>query len=458
MTFSLRPAFSLRSALAAASVFALALSMPALAEEAAPAAVPAPVTAAEPAATPAPAADAAAPATETPAKPVVKKKRKFVSVGSASVPMPTLQTPWSNIPTLDGGSLERLNQLSQFYAAIARNGGFPAAPPVGLGPRATGTNVLNLRARLVMEKDLSESERDIAAWDDGLTGAVKNFQMRYGLIPTGKIDDRTRAQMAVPVRQRLTQIGHNMERLGARFIDFNHRYVVVNIPSAQVEAIEGTAISRKYVAVVGRPKNPSPEVDATISAVNFNPTWTVPQSIIKKEIGPHMVRDPGYLSRQRMKVLDGSGKPVDPAGINWASDKIINYTIRQDYGGGNALGQLRIQMPNSESVYMHDTPSKNLFGSVDRFFSHGCVRVQGVNDLAAWLLGPGWDAKRVAQEIGTGQRKDAAIPDRVPVHWVYMTAYVTPDGTAHFRPDVYGIDFGNNTRISQIAQAGGIPD
>jgi len=374
------------------------------------------------------------------------------------VPIPTLQTPWSSIPTLDSGSLNRLNTLSQFYATIARNGGFPAAPAAGLGPKASGQPVLNLRARLVMERDLPAGERDIAAWDEGLTAAVKNFQMRYGLVPTGRVDDRTRAQMAVPVQQRLIQIGHNMERLGARFIDFNQRYVVVNIPSAQVEAIEGTTISRKYVAVVGRPLNPSPEVDATISAVNINPTWTVPQSIIKKEIAPHMLKDPTYLSRQRMKVLDGSGKPVDPASVNWASDKIVNYTVRQDYGGGNALGQLRIQMPNPEAVYMHDTPSKNLFGSVDRFFSHGCVRVQGVNDLAAWLLGPGWDAKRVAQEIGTGERKDLSIPDRVPVHWVYMTAYVTPDGTAHFRPDVYGSDLGANTRISQIAQAGGIPD
>lgn len=454
---------SLRSALAAVSLLAVTTALPAFAEEAAPAAtVVAPAVVAPAVTTPAPAAETPAPATAAdpavPAKPKLKRKRPTGFVASASVPMPTLQTPWSNIPTLDSGSLDRLNALSQFYAAIARNGGFPAAPPSGLGPKASGQAVLNLRARLVMERDLPESQRDIPGWDESLTAAVKNFQMRYGLVPTGHIDDRTRAQMAVPVQQRLTQIGHNMERLGARFIDFSQRYVVVNIPSAQVEAIEGTTIMRKYVAVVGRPTNPSPEVDATITAVNVNPTWTVPQSIIKKEIAPHMLRDPTYLARQRMKVLDGSGKPVDPASVNWSSDKIVNYTVRQDYGGGNALGQLRIQMPNSEAVYMHDTPSKNLFGSVDRFFSHGCVRVQGVNDLAAWLLGSGWDAKRVAGEIATGERKDLAIPDHVPVHWVYMTAYVTPDGTAHFRPDVYGIDFGANTRISQIAQAGGIPD
>lgn len=434
-----------------------AISTPAPAAQAAPEpAAPAPATAAAPdaaapAAPTAPAAADAVPAapTATPAKPKVAKKP--VPAGpsyAASTPIKIPATPWSSMPTFDAGSLDRLNGLSQYYAQIARNGGFPAAPPVGLSAGATGSAVLALRQRLVMEKDLPESERENPKWDAGLTIAVSRFQQRYGLQATGKIDERTRAQMAVSVQHRLVQIGHNMERVGARFIDFNRRYVVVNIPSAQVEAIENGEVARRYIAVVGRPQNPSPEVDATISAINFNPTWTVPQSIIKKEIGPHMVRDPSYLSRQRMSVIDGSGRTVDPKSIDWSSGKAANYTVRQAYGAGNSLGQLRIQMPNSDSVYMHDTPSKRLFGSVDRFFSHGCVRVQGVNDLAAWLLGSGWDAKRVGQEIATGARKDQAIPDRVPVHWVYMTAYVTPDGTAHFRPDVYNLDFGSASRIA----------
>ncbi|WP_284315554.1 L,D-transpeptidase family protein, partial [Labrys miyagiensis] len=394
-------------------------------------------------------ADGANPAPAVPAKPKVAKK--VVKAGpsyAASTPVAIPATPWSSIPTFDAGSLDRLNGLAQYYAKIAQNGGFPAAPPVGLGAGASGDAVLALRQRLVMEKDLPDYQRDNPKWDAGLTTAVGHFQMRYGLQPTGKIDDRTHAQMAVPVQQRLIQIGHNMERVGARFIDFNRRYVVVNIPSAQVEAIENGQVVRRYFAVVGRPQNPSPEVDATISAINFNPTWTVPQSIIKKEIAPHMLKDSSYLARQNMSVMDGSGKTIDPKSIDWSSPKAANYIVRQANGMGNALGQLRIQMPNPDSVYMHDTPTKKLFGSVDRFFSHGCVRVQGVNDLAAWLLGDGWDARRVTQEVATGERKDQPIPDRVPVHWVYMTAYVTPDGTAHFRPDVYNLDFGSAARIA----------
>jgi murein L,D-transpeptidase YcbB/YkuD len=309
--------------------------------------------------------------------------------------------------------------------------------------------VLALRRRLIIEGDLRDRGAEASpAWDGGLTEALQRFQMRYGLAPTGTMNDRTRTAMAVPVEQRLAQVGRNMERLGARFVEFGRRYVVVNIPGAQVEAIENGAIARRYVAVVGRPGNASPEVDATITAVNVNPTWTVPQSILKKEFAPKLAKDPAVLARQNMKVLDGSGREVDPASVDWTSAKALNYTLRQGSGGGNALGQLRIQMPNPDAVYMHDTPSKKLFGATDRFFSHGCVRVQGVNDLAAWLLGGDWDAQKIAREIATGERKDLPLVDHVPVHWVYMTAYVTPDGTAHFRNDVYGLDIS-----SRLAEA-----
>jgi murein L,D-transpeptidase YcbB/YkuD len=389
----------------------------------------------------APAGDAAAasiPApnpTEVPARP---KKRKPARAAK-SAPLP--RDPWSTLPTFDQGSLERLNALSRFYAAIARQGGFPPPPPAALGPRSSGAPVLALRRRLVLEGDLAGADAAVSpSWDQGLTEALQRFQMRYGLASTGTMNERTRAAMAVPVEQRLAQVGRNMERLGARFVEFGRRYVVVNIPGAQVEAVENGATARRYVAVVGRPGNASPQVDAVITAVNVNPTWTVPQSILKNEFAPKLAKDPSVLARQNMKVLDGSGREVDPAGIDWTSAKALNYTLRQGSGGGNALGQLRIQMPNPDAVYMHDTPSKKLFGATERFFSHGCVRVQGVNDLAAWLLGADWDAHRIAREIATGERKDLPLADHVPVHWVYMTAYVTPDGTAHFRNDVYGLD------------------
>ena len=144
---------------------------------------------------------------------------------------------------------------------------------------------------------------------------------------------------------------------GANF-PFGDRYVVVNLPSTSVEAIENGRVAHRYVAIVGDPEHPSPEIAAHIQVINLNPTWTVPISIIKKEIIPRMQRDPGYLTRAKIRILDGSGQEINPKAVNWSTERAANYTLRQDSGAGNSLGSIRIGMPNKLAVYMHDTPSK----------------------------------------------------------------------------------------------------
>ena len=180
-------------------------------------------------------------------------------------------------------------------------------------------------------------------------------------------------------------------------------------PRLQVEAVENGRVVHHYIAIVGDPDHPSPEISAHIQVVNLNPTWTVPTSIIKKEIIPRMQRDPGYLTRAKIRILDGQGKEINPKSVNWSTERATNYTLRQDSGAGNSLGSIRIGMPNKLAVYMHDTPSKGAFGSDYRFLSHGCVRVQGVYDYAAWLLegtpgGPsgGWDKAALQAKIKEG--------------------------------------------------------
>jgi L,D-transpeptidase YcbB len=377
-----------------------------------------------------------------------KKKKKVAKKKAAKVEAvaSAINTPWSGYPSFDEGTADRLNSLAQRYAEIVRNGGFPAIPAKGkLGPGADGEAVQALRARLVMEGDLASEG---SAWDDEVTKALRRWQMRYGIPANGQLTPRTRAAMAISAEKRLRQIGSNMERLASRFFEIKRRNVIVNIPNAQVEAVIDGRVDRRYIAIVGRPENPSPEIDARIGAVNLNPTWTVPASIIEKELAPKMLKDPSTLKRMRIRVLNAKGKEIPASAVDWSSKSATNYILRQDSGIGNSLGQIRISMPNPEAVYMHDTPSKKLFSATDRFFSHGCVRVQNVNDLAAWLIGDGWDAKRVASKIAEGEREDVPLPDIVPVHWMYMTAYVTADGTAHFRDDVYGLDFGGGVVAS----------
>jgi murein L,D-transpeptidase YcbB/YkuD len=330
------------------------------------------------------------------------------------------------------------------YRQIARDGGWPTLPEgTRLSVGAKGPLVAMLRQRLALEGDIETDQKGEAPFDKPLAEAVKQFQMRHGLARTGIVAGATLKALNVPAEQRALQLQMSAARISGSAFAFGPRYVVVNLPSASVEAVEGAFVKKRYVAVVGKPANASPQIEARIGAVNINPTWTLPVSIVKNEIIPKMQRDPGYLSRQRIRILDGRGAEVAPHEIDWSGTRAVNFTFRQDSGPGNALGQIRIDMPNREAVYMHDTPSKRFFASQDRFYSHGCVRVQDVKAFAAWILEDapgGWDATLIGAAMAMGERRDIRLPRPLPVAWVYLTGYVTDDGKAHFRDDIYGLD------------------
>jgi murein L,D-transpeptidase YcbB/YkuD len=198
---------------------------------------------------------------------------------------------------------------------------------------------------------------------------------------------------------------------------------------------------------------------AYITAVDLNPTWTVPLSITKTEIAAHMRRDPTYLSRMHMKVLGAHDEEIDPQSIDWSSGRSPNFTVRQDSGTFNALGNLKIDMPNPYSVYMHDTDSRRLFADDYRFDSHGCTRVDNVRDLAVWILQdgpPGWNRAAIDAGIAAGERKAINLPHKMPVAWVYLTGWVTRDGTIQFREDVYKHDQSlDKNALDEAVRAGG---
>jgi murein L,D-transpeptidase YcbB/YkuD len=277
---------------------------------------------------------------------------------------------------------------------------------------------------------------------------VKRVQARHGLPATGLVGPRTIAALNVPAEVRARQLAASAERLAGTRFPFGERYVVVNIPAAAIEAVENGAVRRRYVAVVGKSDRPTPTLMARITSINLNPTWTVPASLVRKDIIPHMRRDPRYLARMRIRILDGHGREVDPASIDWSTEKAADYTLRQEPGTANSLGQIRVDMPNRHAVYLHDTPSKRLFAQDARFHSSGCVRVADVKAFAAWLLegSPGaggtgtWTEGDIGAAVAAGARQDVALKKPVPVAFVYITGYATPDGTAHFRDDVYGLD------------------
>lgn len=348
----------------------------------------------------------------------------------------------SSEPVFDEGSAQRLQDALKRYADIAARGGYPVIPTDAKFALGTaGANDELLRKRLVMSGDLAASEAS-GPYNAQLADGVKRFQSRNGLAATGAVTPRTMAMLNLPVEKRIGQLQASLERIKNMGFGFGQRYVVVNIPAALAEAVENDRVVRRYRVIVGKTEKPSPTLTAEISNVNLNPTWTVPASITKNEIAAHMRKDPTYLARMHMQLLDSHDAVVDPAGVDWSTGKTPNVTVRQEQGAWNALGQVRIDMPNSYSVYMHDTNQKNLFTDDYRFDSHGCARIDNVRDLAAWLLQdtPQWTRANIDETIATGARQDIRLTKKVPVAWVYLTGWVTRDQVVHFRHDIYDQD------------------
>src|SRR5204862_656416 len=253
--------------------------------------------------------------------------------------------------------------------------------------------------------------------------AVKRFQVRHGLAATGTVTPRTLAALNVSIHKRIKQLEASLERLAHMNFPFGQRYVVVNIPAAFAEAIEDDKVMRRYRVIVGKTDKPSPTLTADITSVNLNPTWTVPSSIARSEISAHMRKDPTYLSRMHMDVLGANDAPIDPRSVDWSGAHTPNFTVRQQSGTFNALGAVKIDMPNPYSVYMHDTQQRSLFANDYRFDSHGCSRVDNVRDLAAWLLKdqPKWNRAGIDATIAGGQRHDIGLTSKVRVAWIYLT-------------------------------------
>ena len=393
----------------------------------------APGTAPHPAATAAPAA--AAPAAHA-------AQTKPAAAASTPEQRSAAALALSHEPTYDEGSAQRIREAALSYSDLAVRGGWPTIPPDAKFALDTPSpNDDLLRKRLIVTGDLA-ADKATGAYDEVVAEAVKRFQARHGLALTGTVTPRTLAALNVPVQKRIKQLEASLERLANMNFSFGQRYVVVNIPATFAEAVEDDKVVRRYRVIVGKTEKPSPTLTAQITSVNLNPTWTVPSSIAKTEISAHMRKDPGYLERMHMEVLGANDAPIDPHSVDWSGTHTPNFTVRQQNGTWNALGAVKIDMPNSYSVYMHDTNQRNLFNDDYRFDSHGCSRVDNVRDLAAWLLKdqPQWNRAAIDAAIATGQRHDIAVTRKIPVAWIYLTAWMTRDQTVQFRNDIYAQD------------------
>jgi L,D-transpeptidase YcbB len=347
-------------------------------------------------------------------------------------------------PVLSQATLAATDAAIQQYQGIVSRGGWnavPAGAELKVGVRSKAVQAL--RQRLVVSGDLDAVAGSAPVFDSFVDAAVKRFQVRHGLSPTGVVSEQTFKELNVSAQARLAQLQTNIVRLRAFSGNLGDRFVMVNIPAAAVETVENGVVYSHHAAGVGKIDRQSPIMQTKATQINFNPFWTVPPSLIKKDLIPKMQADPNYLADEKIRIFNKEGQEVSPQSINWNSLEATNYKYRQDTGADlNSLGFVRINIPNPYGVYMHDTPSKGIFGDDFRFVSSGCVRVQDVRDYVAWLLKdtPGWSRDQIDDVIRSGQRLDVNLTTPVNVYWVYVTAWATPDGVVQFREDIYQRD------------------
>jgi murein L,D-transpeptidase YcbB/YkuD len=346
-----------------------------------------------------------------------------------------------NVPFVSEAAVVALQQGIERYRQIVAAGGWPVVPTgstIRLGD--AGSEVALIRRQLALSGDLGGDDRS-SRFDQEFQDGLGRFQIRNGLRVSGFVDQRTLAALNVSAAERLQQLETNLARVRSLMrINNAPRYVLVNVPAYTLQAVDNGTVALDSNVVVGKPTRATPAVSASIVEVNFYPSWNVPTSIAKADLIPKLQKDPAYFVNEHFTVLAGSGE-IDPHSIDWSRPQAANYRFIQKPGTFNALGIVRINMPNKHTVYMHDTPLKQLFNQSQRAFSSGCVRVERVLDVVAWLLAPaGWSPEKVQAAAEEGRKIDVKLPRPVPVHFVYLTAFVTENGAVQFRPDIYGQD------------------
>jgi L,D-transpeptidase YcbB len=329
-----------------------------------------------------------------------------------------------------------LVQTLNRYRQIAEQGGWPTVPAGDdLKQGARGERVRALKARLRAEGDLAAAAKEANPqqtaqadlFDPAVAAAVTRFQKRHGLEPTGEVDEETLAALNVPAAERVRQIALNLERWRWMPSDLGKRYIRVNIPELTMALVENGEPTLEMRVVVGKAQQSrTPVFSDKMTYLELNPAWNIPDGIAEEEILPKAASDPGYLARNNIEVVTTGSES----------------RLRQRPGPDNPLGQIKFMFPNEHDIYLHDTPADHLFAKTERDFSHGCIRLERPMDLAHVLLkgSSEWTPEKLQAVLASGEQTTVSLPDPLPVHLLYFTAWVDEDGLVQFRPDVYGHD------------------
>lgn len=343
------------------------------------------------------------------------------------------------------------------HRQLAAQGGWPQVPRHTSGkmlqPGIADPRVPALRARLAITDPTAEDPLSAQHFDPALESAVKTFQTRHGLTADGKVGKSTRAALNVSVEERITQLELNLDRwrLMPKVLPGNH--IWVNVPEYTMKLQLDREEVLNMRIVVGKASSPTPMMNEVLEHVVFSPYWHLPQKIAVREVLPKLKADPGYLDKRRFDVLLNK-QPIDASTINWQTVTASNfpYRFRQRPGKNNALGRVKFIFPNRYAVYMHDTNAKTLFDKTTRTLSHGCIRLEDPEALAAALLqwDRGWKPEKVSRAMAGTQQNYVKLKQTVPVYLVYFTATIEND-TVKFHQDIYGHDTRHKAAKNQVA-------
>lgn len=329
--------------------------------------------------------------------------------------------------------------------AIARDGGWPTVPDLtGLKEGAMDNRVLSLRKRLAVSGDISVTAVDTSrVYDRLMIEGIKRFQNRNGIVADGMPGPSTLKAMNIPVERRIEQIRINLERCRWFMNDLEPTYVLVNIAGFSLRYVEHGRNRWGTRVIVGQPYRETPVFKADMQYIIFNPRWVVPPTILAKDVLPAIRKNSSYLRKKRLSIIDRNGVIVNPASVNWSqySGGNFPYRLQQSAGDHGALGRIKFMLPNRYTVYLHDTPTKDLFEKSNRTFSSGCIRVENPQELARLVLQDSlkWSRERILASINTGKTTTVYLPKRIPVFILYLTAFAEGDEIV-FLDDVYNRD------------------
>ena len=343
-----------------------------------------------------------------------------------------------------GNGYGMLRDALRQYRDLVAQGGWPSIPDgPTLRPGDSTPRVAALRARLTATGELAPALTEGEEFDNEVMQAVIRFQLRHGLDPDGTVGPRTLAALNVTAEELEKRILVNLERMRWLPPELGSRYIMVNVADFRLDVMEEGHPVLTMRAIVGRPYRQTPSFTAKLNHLIFSPYWHIPHSIAVKDFLPKIQKDRRFLARQKIQVFRGASR-IDPKAVNWhrLSEDNFPYRLRQDPGPLNSLGRIKFMLPNRFNVYIHDTPSRELFDKAVRDFSSGCIRIDKPVELAEYLLAddPEWTSESILAAMDQQKEKTVRLRRPIPVYFLYSTAWVDEEGTLQFRDDLYGRD------------------